>query len=262
MRLLFLLGTVVTAAAIIPILPHLLHERTVNYKDSNGNQLEGYLAYPLWVTPNRKAPAVIVFHAFLGRTPFEEDRTRQLAKLGYVAFAADTYGKNGAANTTDGNFAIMNALLGNRTTVLRDRILKAWEYVNTLKFVDKTKIGSIGYCFGGLCTLDLARFNVGLKAAVSFHGTLDDYPGNGTEIDASVQAHHGDIDPFTTNSDQFLEEMRRRNGDWVFERYAHAQHAFAMTFIDSLNIPGASFNPIAANRSWTAMEAFLAEKLF
>ncbi|CCD73621.1 Dienelactone hydrolase domain-containing protein [Caenorhabditis elegans] len=237
--------------------------RLVEYRDSQNTVLEGYLAYPVITGFFRKRPAVIIFHAFTGRTEFDNQKARDLAKLGYVAFAADTYGKGKAAPDVNGNFAIMGQLLGNRTTILRNRIISAWTYVKGLSFVDTNNIGSIGFCFGGLCTLDLARFNVGLKAAVSFHGTLTDYPGNGTAIDASIQAHHGDADPHTTNenAEDFIEEMRRRNGDWMFSRYAHALHAFTLPGVENWGIPGAAFDPIASNRSWSAMEAFLAEKL-
>lgn len=240
-----------------------IFEKLVEYKDAQNTVQQGFLAYPVTASPFRKLPAVIVFHAFTGRTAFDNGKARDLAKLGYVAFAADTYGKGKAAPDVPGNFAIMGQLLGNRTTILRNRILSSWNYVKSLPFVDNNRIGSIGFCFGGLCALDLARFNVGLKAAVSFHGTLTDYPGNGTAIDASVQAHHGDEDPHTTNQDaeDFLVEMRRRNGDWDFTRYAHALHAFTLPGVENWGIPGAAFNPIASNRSWSAMEAFLAEKL-
>uniref|UniRef100_A0A8R1HS85 DLH domain-containing protein n=1 Tax=Caenorhabditis japonica TaxID=281687 RepID=A0A8R1HS85_CAEJA len=238
-------------------------ERLVEYKDAENTVQQGFLAYPAYATPLRKRPAVIVFHAFTGRTDFDNGKARDLAKLGYVAFAADTYGKGKAASTVDGNFEIMGVLLANRTTTLRNRILSSLNYVKALPFVDENRIGSIGFCFGGLCSLDLARFNLGVKAVVSFHGTLTDYPGNGTSIDASVQAHHGDEDPHTTNADaeSFLIEMRRRGGDWMFSRYAHTLHAFTLPGVENWGVAGAAFNPIASNRSWSAMEAFLAEKL-
>ncbi|CAP27254.1 Protein CBG07103 [Caenorhabditis briggsae] len=251
------------AQATFPPFFNPITEKLVEFKDPQNTVLQGFLAYPSFTTPLKKRPAVIIFHAFTGRTDFDNNKARDLAKLGYVAFAADTYGKGKAAPDVPGNFAIMGQLLGNRTTILRNRILANWNYVKALPYVDTNKIGSIGFCFGGLCTLDLARFNVGLKAAVSFHGTLTDYPGNGTSIDASVQAHHGDEDPHTTNADAdaFLVEMRRRDGDWMFTRYAHALHAFTLPGVENWGIPGAAFNPIASNRSWSAMETFLAEKL-
>ncbi|VDK59486.1 unnamed protein product [Cylicostephanus goldi] len=125
------------------------------------------------------------------------------------------------------------------------------------------QIGCTGYCFGGLTCLDLARFDVGLQAAVSFHGTLTNYPGNNTSIGASVQAHHGDIDPHTTNQNaaEFLDEMRARQADWHFTSYADAQHAFTVPWAANWGIPGAAYNEKADKRAHRAMEGFLAEKL-
>ncbi|PIO71240.1 carboxymethylenebutenolidase [Teladorsagia circumcincta] len=135
------------------------------------------------------------------------------------------------------------------------------------------KIGCIGFCFGGLTCLDLARFDVGLEAAVSFHGTLTNYPGNNTydlpmkypyrSIGASIQAHHGDIDPHTTNADaeSFKEEMRARDADWFFTSYSDAMHAFTLPGVENWGIPGAAYNEKADKRSWRAMQTFLAEKL-
>ncbi|PAV72240.1 hypothetical protein WR25_00060 [Diploscapter pachys] len=210
-------------------------EKLVQYRadpstDPNRTVLEGLLIYNKRYNKRNKAPAVIVFHAFLGRTAFENMRGRDLAKLGYVVFVADTYGKNVSAPDVNGYFGIMGGLLAARTTILRGRILAAWNQINTYNFVDKSRIGSIGYCFGGLCTLDLARFNVGLVAAVSFHGTLTNYPSNqnASHITASIQAHHPDLDVYTTEADAdvFLAEMKARKADWWWLRYSNAHHAF------------------------------------
>ncbi|KAK6052915.1 carboxymethylenebutenolidase, partial [Cooperia oncophora] len=184
-------------------------------------------------------------------------------QLGYVAFASDVYGIGVASNDTNTNFGTMAAMLAQRTTVLQQRIRAAWDLVRQLPFVDNQRIGCIGFCFGGLTCLDLARFDVGLKAAVSFHGTLTNYPGNNTPIEASIQAHHGDIDPHTTNADaeSFKEEMRERNADWFFTSYSNAMHAFTLPGVENWGIPGAAYNEKADKRSWTAMQTFLAEKL-
>ena len=246
-------------------------EKLVQYRadpstDPNRTVLEGLLIYNKRYNKKNKGPAVIVFHAFLGRTAFENMRGRDLARLGYVVFVADTYGKNVTAPDVNGYFGIMGGLLAARTTILRGRILAAWKQINSYDFVDKKRIGSVGYCYGGLCTLDLARFNVGLTAAVSFHGTLTNYPSNQNTsyTKTSIQAHHGDLDVYTTDADAdaFLVEMRARNTDWWWLRYSNATHAFTMNGIDSYNIPNAVYNSVAANRSWDAMESFLAEKLF
>ncbi|CAI5442337.1 unnamed protein product [Caenorhabditis angaria] len=239
-----------------------LVEKLVDYS----NNLQGFLVHPVIQKQIPKRPAIIIFHAFTGRTEFENEKARSLAKLGYVAFAADTYGKTGSTETIEGNFEIMKHILGNRTTILRERILAAWTFINSLDFVDSNRIGSIGYCYGGLCSLDLARFEIGLKAAVSFHGTLLKYPEeseNLKNISCAIQAHHGDLDIHTNNEEasNFIEEMRNRSMDWQFLRYSNAEHAFTLFGVDDFKIPGASYNEKASNRSWSYMQVFLAEKL-
>ncbi|EYB88290.1 hypothetical protein Y032_0249g108 [Ancylostoma ceylanicum] len=244
--------------------PSAYKEKLVDYGAENGTVLEGFLVYPKSYDKRPKAaPAVIVFHAFTGRTEFDNQKARDLAKLGYVAFAADVYGKGVASNDTNENFALMGQMLAERETTLQRRVREAWKVVKNLPFVNSEKIGCIGFCFGGLTCLDLARFNVGLQAAVSFHGTLTNYPGNNTAIGASIQAHHGDADPHTTNENaaDFLEEMRERQADWHFTSYGGAQHAFTLPGVENLGIPGAAYNEKADKRSWRAMQGFLAEKL-
>nr|CDJ90109.1 Dienelactone hydrolase domain containing protein [Haemonchus contortus] len=238
-------------------------EELVDYGADTGHVLQGLLVYPRGANQHKKYPAVIEFHAFTGRTEFDNQKARDLAKLGYVAFASDVYGKGVASNDTNENFGLMAQMLALRTTTLQQRIRAAWNLVKQLPYVDSQKIGCIGFCFGGLTCLDLARFDVGLKAAVSFHGTLTDYPGNDTSIGASIQAHHGDIDPHTTNADaeSFKEEMRARNADWFFTSYSDAMHAFTLPGVENWGIPGAAYNEKADKRSWTAMQTFLAEKL-
>ncbi|XGW10156.1 hypothetical protein V3C99_011994 [Haemonchus contortus] len=238
-------------------------EELVDYGADTGHVLQGLLVYPREANQHKKYPAVIEFHAFTGRTEFDNQKARDLAKLGYVAFASDVYGKGVASNDTNENFGLMAQMLALRTTTLQQRIRAAWDLVKQLPYVDSQKIGCIGFCFGGLTCLDLARFDVGLKAAVSFHGTLTDYPGNNTSIGASIQAHHGDIDPHTTNADaeSFKEEMRARNADWFFTSYSDAMHAFTLPGVENWGIPGAAYNEKADKRSWTAMQTFLAEKL-
>ncbi|KIH58939.1 carboxymethylenebutenolidase [Ancylostoma duodenale] len=234
--------------------PSSYKEKLVEYGAENGTVLEGFLVYPKGLIKcllktefirsydkrPKAAPAVIVFHAFTGRTEFDNQKARDLAKLGYVAFAADVYGKGVASNDTNENFALMGQMLAERTTTLQKRVREAWKLVKNLPFVNNQKIGCIGFCFGGLTCLDLAR-----------------------AIGASIQAHHGDADPHTTNENaaDFLEEMRERQADWHFTSYGGAEHAFTLPGVENLGIPGAAYNEKADKRSWRAMQGFLAEKL-
>ncbi|KAK5975404.1 Carboxymethylenebutenolidase, partial [Trichostrongylus colubriformis] len=125
-------------------------------------------------------------------------------------------------------------------------------------------IGAIGYCFGGLCALDLARHNFDLKAAVSFHGTLTPIPdAELVPITASIQVHHGDADIHIPASavNGFMEEMRTRKADWSLTSYGNAEHGFTEPHIDKLGVPGVSYNKEADRRSWTSTVAFLMERL-
>ncbi|KHJ98677.1 carboxymethylenebutenolidase [Oesophagostomum dentatum] len=149
---------------------------------------------------------------------------------GFVALAADVYGKGKRGANFEENFALMKPMLEDRNGLLKTRLLAAVEAVKNLPEIDPEMIGAIGYCFGGLCALDLARHNFGLRAAVSFHGTLTPLPDTElTPISTSVQVHHGDADiHIKTPINEFMEEMRQRKADWSFTSYGNAEHAFTL----------------------------------
>ena len=175
----------------------------------------------------------MVFHAFAGITEHEEEKTRELARLGYVAFAADCYGKGVRGTTREENFALLKPLVDDRRGVLKARLDAALKQVKSLPYVDVTKIGALGFCFGGLCCLDLARFNVGVAAAISFHGSFDPLPpsdsGEETEpITSSVMICHGDADTHipVEKAVAIMAELRNRQTDFQFISYANAKHAF------------------------------------
>ncbi|CAI2342886.1 unnamed protein product [Caenorhabditis sp. 36 PRJEB53466] len=221
--------------------------RTVDYSDESGTVFEGVVYIP--DAKNSKVPAVLVFPAFRGITEFEKDKGHQLAQLGYFAFVADVYGKGVRPTERADAFATMGPLVSNRT--------------EKLKPLDTSKLAAIGYCFGGLCVLDLARYDVGLKAVVSFHGTLKPVPDVPLDpiVGTSIQVHHGDAD-FHIAKDQvdgFHEEMRTRQADFVFSSHAKAMHAFTEPEADSFNAPGIGYNEKAAKRSWKAATSLFEE---
>ncbi|PAV83822.1 hypothetical protein WR25_02321 [Diploscapter pachys] len=250
---------------------HQYEESVIDYTahpslDSSGQILEGLLIHDKNYTSNNKAPAIIIFHTILGKGQYEDGIGRYLASLGYVVFVADFYGKGQIPPDVDGKFAKMKGLMEDRTTILRGRILAAWNIINSLDFVDKQRIGSIGFCYGTVSVLDLTRFNVGLTAAVSFFGEYSNYPdtqSNTTHIPTSIQIHHGDWDFWSKNHDvdALLRELRARQTDWWVLRYAEAERGFTIPGSENTGFSNTRFNPIAARRSWGATEIFLAEKL-
>ncbi len=130
--------------------------------------------------------------------------------------------------------------------------------------VDADRIGAIGFCFGGLCVLDLARSaEPAVRGVVSFHGLL--HPA-GLEprkpVTAKVLILHGYDDPMA-KPDQMLavaQEFTEAGADWQIHAYGHTKHAFTNP---KANDPqgGKQYNAASDRRSWKTMQDFLAEAL-
>jgi dienelactone hydrolase len=205
-------------------------------------------------------PGVLVSHAWGGRGDFEDGKARKLAELGYVGFAIDVYGKGKRGQSPDENAALMQPLLDDRPALQR-RMLAAVQTLRQQPQVDNDKIGAIGFCFGGLCVLDLARSGADIAGVVSFHG-LFNTPGNtaGNTIRAKVLALHGWDDPMATPEQAvaLAEELTSMGADWQLHGYGNTMHAFTNP---QANAPGSGtvYSPVADARSWNAMTNFLSE---
>lgn len=230
---------------------------TIQYKDGD-TTLEGYLAYDTAVTGKR--PGVLVVHQWLGLTDYEKMRCEMLAKLGYVAFAADVYGKGvRPANTSEAG-AQAGKYKSNRA-MLRQRVNAGLDWLRHYELVDANRIAAIGYCFGGTAVIELARSGADLKGVVSFHGGLDSpKPEDGRNIKCKVLALAGADDPFESEKDllAFESEMRAANVDWQLVKYGGAVHSFTQPSADG-SMNGAKYNERADHRSWEAMRQFFAE---
>ncbi len=236
-----------------------IQSRTVEYV-VDGKTFEGYLAWDDAVRGKR--PAVAVAHAWAGRSPFEEEKARKLAELGYVGFALDVYGKGVLGKTREENAALMTPLVQNRT-MLQQRLMGGIATLMVQPEVDAERIAAIGFCFGGLCVLDLARIGAGVKGVVSFHGLFTP-PGNtaGKKITAKVLALHGWDDPMVPPQAvlDFAKEMTEAGADWQLHAYGATMHAFTNPQANDPSF-GTVYSATADARSWQAMRHFLAEVL-
>ncbi|TAL44416.1 MAG: dienelactone hydrolase family protein [Methylovulum sp.] len=230
---------------------------TVAYLD-NGVVLEAFFAFDDAFSDRR--PAVLINHAWGGRDAFVTGKAEQLAELGYVGFALDMYGKGILGSTPDENAALMQPFMDDRA-LLQQRITAALAAVKLLPWVDETRIAAIGFCFGGLCVLDLARTGVAIKGVVSFHGLLG-APDNlkGQPIKAKVLAMHGHDDPMVPVEQvvAFEQEMTEAGADWQFLTFGHTMHAFTNPVANNPGF-GTVYQADADRRSWLAMKNFLAE---
>ena len=237
----------------------MIQERLIEY-EHDGAGLEGLLAFDDTVEGTR--PAVMVVHAWGGRSGFECDKARALAELGYVGFAADLYGKGVLGASVEENAGLMQPFLDDRA-LLQSRLTAALETLKSLPEVDSNRVAAIGYCFGGLCVLDMARIGADVKGVASFHG-LFGAPGNttGARIKAKVLALHGHEDPMVpVDAVVALEqELTEAGADWQIHVYGNTLHAFTNPEANNPDL-GAIYNKSAAMRSWQTLVNFL-EELF
>src|SRR3990167_5604007 len=126
--------------------------------------LEAYVAYPEGPGP---FPTILIAHPWDGRNKFVCDKADALAKLGYIGFALDMFGQAKVGTSTEENGKLIHPFMQDRN-LLRERMLKTFDTALALPKVNKNKMGAMGFCFGGLCVLDLARAGAPLKGAVAF----------------------------------------------------------------------------------------------
>jgi len=227
------------------------------YRDGDID-LKGFIAYD--DSNQNKRPAVLIAPDWTGRNQFSCDKARQLADLGYVGFAIDMYGNARLGADNDQKAALMTPLVEDRVK-LRQRIGAAFDAVRELPQVDETKVIAIGYCFGGLCVLDLARDGVDVKGVVSFHGLLSKPEAlENKAMTAKVLVLHGYADPMVAPEqvNQFCDEMTASNIDWQVHMYGNTLHAFTNPLANDPNF-GTVYSQTADERSWQATLGFIAE---
>lgn len=236
--------------------------RTQNVEYTEGGEVfEGYAAWD--AARKGKLPAVLIAHDWAGLLEPSRERAVRLAEMGYVGFAIDAYGKGKRGTPGADNSALLNPMLADRALLLR-RLLAATAACGRLDTVDASRVAAVGYCFGGLCVLDLARANApGLKGVVCFHGIYAP-PGLGEQapIQSKILVCHGWDDPFTPPPATLAlaKELTDAKADWQIHAYGNTLHAFTS---EGANNPGmgAMYDATADRRSFASMKLFLEEVL-
>ncbi|MEO0466788.1 MAG: dienelactone hydrolase family protein [Pseudomonadota bacterium] len=228
---------------------------TIDYT-ANGLVCEGYFAKP----DGENLPVVLVSHAWGGLGDNEKGKCDRIAaELGYAAFAVDVYGKGNRGTSVEENQALMTPLLGDRAE-LQARLAGAIEASKSLDGVDASKRAAAGYCFGGLCVLDMARAGMDVAGVASFHGLFGP-PDNlsGYQISAKVAAFHGWSDPMA-EPDSVLglaTEMDGAGADWQLHAYGGVYHSFTTPGANNPEM-GTIYDATADARSWATFKDFLA----
>ncbi|TGK81530.1 dienelactone hydrolase family protein [Leptospira noumeaensis] len=230
----------------------------VEYK-LDGKTYEGFLAVDSSVTGKR--PGILVIHEWWGLNDYPKQRAKQLADLGYVAFVMDVYGKGIIAkdHVEAGKLSGAN---GDPKVMLK-KIYKALEILKSNPNVDTSKIGAIGYCFGGGGVIELALDGADLRGGVvSFHGMLGskNLASGAKKIKSKVLVHHGADDPFIPKTvvDTFIKTVTDAKAPVTFISHPGAVHGFTRPGAEGHGLPGLAYNEKADYASFDSMKAFFA----
>lgn len=190
-----------------------------------------------------QAPGVVVVHENRGLVEHIRDVARRIGKVGYVALAVDLASPAGGTDRfTDP--AEVTALLGRTPpTELVGMLDAGVKYLQQQPFVQRDRLGAIGFCFGGGMVWRLVTVNQDLRAAVPFYGPnppLEDVP----KIRAAVLGIYAGRDERINAGIPALREVLQRAGV-VHEIviYPDVDHAF-------FNDTGPRYNAQAARQAW------------
>lgn len=225
--------------------------------------LEGYVAYDENITGPR--PGVLIVHEWWGLNDYARMRARELAKLGYIAFALDMYG-NGRRGPTPEEAGKLATPFYQDMELARQRFEAAWKALRGFPQTDTARIGAIGYCFGGTQVLNMANLGLPLKAVVSFHGGLQTTLPRPAAHRPAILICHGGADNFVpeTEISRYRQMMDSAGITYTFKSYPDATHAFtnpeATAMGEQFKLP-IRYNAAADTASWTDMKAFLTQHL-
>jgi dienelactone hydrolase len=228
----------------------------VEYK-SGDLTFEGFLAYDTNNKGNK--PGVMIVHNWMGITGETESKAIEVAKLGYVAFAGDIYGKGIRPKDAKEAGELAGKYKADIKT-LRERANLAIETLRKQKGVDTKKIFVTGYCFGGTTAIEAARSGADILGVVSFHGGLTPSTDD-KNIKGQIMVHHGAVDPFVPKADVegFVKGMNDAKVNYQMTSYANTVHSFTEKAAGNDITKGQAYNEQADKRSWLAMKEFLAE---
>ena len=238
--------------------------KKVTYKHGDLD-CHGYLAWDDAVTGAR--PGVLVVHEWWGLDAYAKRRVEMLAKLGYVAFAADMYGEGKTVDHPQ-DAGEMAGKVRMNVDDWRKRGLAALDVLKSQPQCDKTKLAAIGYCFGGSTVQQLAFAGTDLKAVASFHGGLvvptpEQVKGTKAQMLICNGADDSFISAATITS--FRAALDKGGAKYEFISYPGARHSFTVPEADEaskkFNLPGIQYNKAADEQSWADMQKLFKEKL-
>jgi dienelactone hydrolase len=234
--------------------------KQITYKHGDLN-CQGFLAWNDEVKGPR--PGVLVVHEWWGLNDYARHRAEELAKLGYVAFAADMYGEGKTAAHPKEAGEMAGKVRAN-VQDWRKRATEALEVLKAQPQCDKTKLAAIGYCFGGSTALQLAYSGADLKAVATFHAALPaPTEAEAKQVKAAMLVCNGAADSFITPEaiKAFTDTLKKAGVKVEFVNYPGAHHSFTVPDADKHGNANMKYDKKADEGSWKRMKELFAEKL-
>jgi dienelactone hydrolase len=208
-------------------------------------------------------PVVLLFPDWMGVSPNATNDAQRIAAWGYAVFLADPYGVNAQPKSPQEAGALAGALKQN-PTLLRARAWAALETAKRQTGADTSRVVAIGYCFGGMVALELARSGAPLRGTASIHGNLKTAtPDDARNIHGPVLVLRGSDDPYVSMDEVngFRDEMKKGGVDWQMMEFGGAVHAFTNPGAGNDPTKGVAYNPIATVRAYGVLRNFFEETL-
>jgi dienelactone hydrolase len=220
-----LLGALLALSITTPVFAA-INETPVTYNDGK-TTMKGFVVYD--TAKKAKQPGIVMVPEWWGITKHMHNEARRLARQGYTAFIADMYGDGRTADNPDDAGALSDAVMKS-PQAMESRFNAARAQLAKQPTVDPTRIGAVGYCFGGAVVLNMARAGADLAGVAGFHASLGlntPAPAPGT-VKAKILVLNGADDPFV-KKEQYATlkaDMDAAKADYRVIEYPGAVHAF------------------------------------
>jgi dienelactone hydrolase len=209
-------------------------------------------------------PGILLIHGGAGLDVHAREQARRYAGIGYTVLACDMFGP-GVTGNRERVMACLLALRDDPDLLVRRTRAGLTALAGCPEAAGP--LAAVGFCFGGMAALALARAGADLAGVVSIHGSLaTSRPAVPGAVMARILVCHGASDPHVPPGDvtAFAEEMNQADADWELVMYGRAMHGFTHQHA----VPGApgampsvAYHRLADERSFAAARAFLAGTL-
>ncbi len=197
----------------------------IDYKQGD-TSLSGYLIYDDSVQGRR--PAILMIHDRSGFSKNTLEDAQMIAKLGYVVFAEDIFGK-GIVPKDVPEMTKLITIYNEDRPLMRARALAGLDALKAQPMVDPTKIAAVGYCFGGTTGIELIETGAPLVGFISVHGSFNKFtPEAAKNIKGRVLILHGAEDPVAPMEEvtSLVSQLRAAKINFELNLYSGTTHGF------------------------------------